>query len=125
MRLVKKHASETKYSAFICFKNEADAEKCFATLTAETITLPGADEPLYLNWHQTKNVRAAELKQSHQGSNSESNLYLKNLRPDLTDTELKKAFQEFGTVTSICLKDWKATVGSKAAKFGFVAFSSI
>jgi len=59
------------------------------------------------------------------GSNSESNLYLKNLRPDLSDTELKKAFQAFGNVTSVCLKEWKATVGSKAAKFGFVAFGSI
>jgi len=124
MMLVKKHPTEDKYSAFVCFKEQGAAEKAYSDLTSNPITLPGAPETLYVNWYQGKAERQRELKRQFSQIQNQTNLYVKNLRLDVTEQELKTAFQHFGKVTSIALRDWKSPNGDKSGKYGFVAFDN-
>jgi RNA recognition motif-containing protein len=123
-KVVKKRPDDNKYSAFVCFKDEEAAQKAVREFTENQKTLDGAEGPLYVTWHQGKTERIRELKRVHTTIANETNLFVKNLRPDVTEAEVKTAFQHFGQVTSVAVKEWKATGEQKPAKFGFVAFSN-
>lgn len=124
MMLVKKHPTEDKYSAFICFKDQGSAEKAYGDLTSNQTTLPGATEPLYANWYQGKAERQRELRRQFSQSQNQTNLYVKNLRSDVTEQEIKTAFQHYGKITSVAIRDWKAPNGEKTAKYGFIAYEN-
>lgn len=123
-QLVKKHPKENKYSAFICFKTEEAAQKAVDELTQNPSNLGSSEGPLYVNWHQSKSDRKRDLKRQFQQTQNENNLYVKNLKPEVTEQDLKEAFQQFGTLTSIACKDWTSADTQKKAKFGFIAFSN-
>jgi len=124
MKLIKKHPTEEKYSAFICFKDQAAAEKAYTELNEKPVTLSGSDEKIYVNWYQGKAERQRELKRMFSQNLDQTNLYLKNLRPDITEQDIKKAFSQYGKVTSVAVKDWKSPTGEKTARYGFVAFDN-
>lgn len=124
MRIVVKHPTQDKYSAFICYKEEDSAQQCFNDLSKTPTSLEGSTEPLYLNWHQSKAERARELRQTYSQSHSENNLYLKNLRLDITEDEVKQAFQTYGKVISVQVKEWVSPNKEKKANFAFVAFEN-
>lgn len=123
-KVVKKRTDDGKYSAFVCFKTEEAAQKAVHDATENPKTLDGAEGPLYVTWHQGKAERIRELKRVHSTIANETNLFVKNLRADVTEAEVKNAFQTMGQVTSVAVKDWKPTGEQKPAKFGFVAFSN-
>ena len=54
--------------------------------------------------HQSKYVRYAELKRQFSNMKNETNLFVKNLKLDVTVEQLKKAFGQFGEVTSVTVK---------------------
>ena len=123
-KFLQKHPTFDKYFSFICFKDEEGAQKAYTAMTENPVTLEGSDEPVYVNWHQGKNERTRELKRSHQQSQNETNLYVKNLKAEVTESDLKKAFQQYGLITSTACKEWTASSTQKQAKFGFVAFDN-
>lgn len=123
-KVIKKRNDDNKFSAFVCFKTEEAAQKAVHDATENPKTLDGAEGPLYVTWHQGKTERIRELKRVHNTIANETNLFVKNLRPDVTEAEVKNAFQQLGQVTSVAVKDWKPTGEQKPAKFGFVAFSN-
>jgi len=123
-KFLQKHPTFHKYSAFICFKDEEGAQKAYNALTQNPRQIDGSDEPLYVNWHQGRNERTRELKRSHQQTTNETNLYVKNLKAEVTETDLKRAFQQFGLITSTACREWNASSTQKQAKFGFVAFDN-
>jgi len=123
-KMVKKHSTENKFSAFICYKSEEAAQAAFNDLRSTPQTLPGADEPLYVNWHQAKSERAHELKRQFQQTQNRTNLFLKNVKLDITENSLKSAFQQFGQVLSVALKDWVSKDTQRKARFGFINFSN-
>jgi len=123
-KFIQKHNNFDKYFAFVCFKDEEGAQKAYNAMTENPVTLDGADEALYVNWHQPKTERARELKRTHQQTQNETNLYVKNLKAEINESDLKKAFQQFGQITSTAVREWTASTTQKQAKFGFVAFDN-
>jgi len=121
-KFVKKHPTESKYSAFVCYKTEEGAQKAFHDINEQTITLPGAEAPLYVNWHQSRAERDRELKRLYSQAHNDTNLFVKNLKAEVTEADLKEAFQQFGQIISIAVKTWN--LGEKTAKFGFIAFEN-
>jgi len=121
-KFVKKHPTDSKYSAFVCFKDEEAAQKAFHDITENPKTLPGAEGPLYVNWHQSRSERDRELKRLYSQAHNETNLFVKNLKAEVTENDLKEAFQQFGKIVSIAVKTWNQ--GEKTAKFGFIAFDN-
>jgi len=122
--LVKKHPTEDKHFAFICFADQESAQKAVEDLTANPTTMDGSDEPLYISWHQGKTERARDLKRQYQQSQNVTNLFVKNIKPEVNEAVLKSVFQQFGKVTSVACKDWISKDTQKKARFGFVAFGS-
>jgi len=123
-KLVKKHPKDNKYSAFICYKEEEAAHQAVEALASNPPTLEGAENPLYVTWHQGRAERVRELKRVHQQTQNNTNLYAKNLKPEVSENELKSIYQEFGTITSVACKDWVSIDGQKKARCGFIAFSN-
>jgi polyadenylate-binding protein len=124
MKLLKKHPTDNKYSAFVCFAENDVAQKCYDAIAANPPTLPDADGPIYLNWHQGKSDRQRELKRAYSHAPNDSNLYLKNLKTDITEQDIKSVFQHYGKITSIGVREWKSPNGEKIAKYGFIAFDN-
>lgn len=118
---IKQNPTENKITAFVYFKDEDAAEGAYNDLTSNPKTLEGCSKPLYVNWYQDR----AELRkqQQQQQGQSESNLYIKNLRHDVTEEEIRNAFQQFGNITSISCKEWTNPTGQKN-KFAFVCFDN-
>jgi polyadenylate-binding protein len=123
-KLVKKHPKDNKYSAFICFKDEEAAHRAVETLTSTPQRLEGAEADLYVAWHQGRAERGRELKRVHQQAQNNTNLYVKNLKPEVSENDLKSVFQQFGTITSVACKDWISNDGQKKARCGFIAFDN-
>jgi len=121
-KMIKKHKIENKFSAFVCYKEEKSAQNAFDDLKNNSQTLPGSDEPLYVNWHQSKAERGHELKRQFQQNQNKNNLYVKNVKPDIDENTLKSAFQQFGQINSVALKDWVSKDGQKKARFGYICF---
>jgi len=119
---INKHPKEEKYSALVSFKEEEAALFAYNNLNSNPVTLEGADKPLYVNWHQDKAQRAQEYKS--QGLN-EQNLFVKNLKPDVTEEAVKDAFQQFGKVTSVSCKDPVNSEGKKFGRFAFISFENV
>jgi len=118
---VKQNPTENKITAFVYFKDEDAADAAYNDLTSNPKTLEGCSKPLYVNWYQDR----AELRkqQQQQQGQSDSNLYIKNLRQDVEEEEIRKAFQQFGNITSVSCKEWTNSAGQKN-KFAFVCFDN-
>jgi len=112
-----------KWAAFICFKSAEEAQKAIDGVNLAQPVLDGAN-PLFVDYHQNKAERVRQFQASNPSTQSLNNLYLKNLKLDITEKELKDAFEAFGKVTSVGIKTWANPSKTKEAKFGFVAFES-
>jgi polyadenylate-binding protein len=123
-KMLSKHKTSGLYTAFVCYKEQESAQKAFTDLETNKVTLPGATEPLYVNWHQAKVERQKELNKQYSSGVSETNLFLKNLKLETTVEQLKSVFGQFGTVNSCAVKEWTSKTGKKKANCGFVAFDN-
>lgn len=110
-----------KWAAFVCFKTPEEAQKALDDLHQKNLVLDG-QSPIFVDFHQNKADRIRQFQANNPNSQSLNNLYLKNLRLDVTEEELKKAFENFGKVTSVGIKIWTNPQKTKEAKFGFVAY---
>ena len=118
--------SENKVSffAFVAYESVENAEKAIASLNNKE--LEGKDEkeePLYVDYAQSKTQRREMLKKKHLTYQSVTNLYIKSLKEDVTEAQLREVFEKWGDVTSICIKDAKNQI-SKDLKFGFVNYQT-
>jgi polyadenylate-binding protein len=120
--LVKKHPTEDKFCGFVCFEDQTGAQAAYEGLKANTRAFD-ANSEVYVNWHQSKAERERELKREFAQIQNQTNLFIKNLRLDVTEAEVKQAFQKFGKVTSVAVKEWGSN--AQKAKFGFVAFDNV
>jgi polyadenylate-binding protein len=119
--LVKRNEQEDKYFAFVCYKNTDDAQKAFDYFTANSQDPFGVGLPLYVAWHQNKVERILEFKKRYNDISHQTNLYIKNLKPEATEEKLLELFSEYGQVNSVKVKEWKEPAGG-VSKFGFVDF---
>jgi RNA recognition motif-containing protein len=90
-----------RYYAFVAYYNEDEARAAYDELNDEQI--PGYEEKLYVNFAKSK--RQFKMEQLQKFIQQPTNLYIKWLRADATQEEIQNAFELFGTVTSVCLKE--------------------
>ncbi|KAJ7905560.1 polyadenylate-binding protein [Mycena olivaceomarginata] len=74
------------------------------------------DKKVYVGHHISRKERQSKLDEM---KTQFTNLYVKNVHPDMTQEEFEKLFHEFGTVTS-CLIQVDET--GKSKEFGFVNY---
>merc|ERR1711990_368304 len=73
--------------------------------------------PMYIAIHKSKFQR-----QQQANVQTDTKIYIRDLRVDLLEDELRDAFAQFGTIASLSLKtSW---VGSEQKKFGMVDFTT-
>lgn len=114
-----KDKSHEKFYAFVAYNNETDAKAAYEQLNNENV--PGHDDKLYVNFAKSK--RQFKLEQSQKFVQEPTNLYIKWLKDDVTEDELKSAFEEFGQTTSLCIRDnSNKTETSPSLKFAFINF---
>jgi polyadenylate-binding protein len=119
----------SKRFGFISFEDPEDANTAMSEMQGRD-DLPEIQEgkKLYIAPAKKKAERQAELRDKFEKIKMERanryqgvNLYIKNLDDDIDDAELRKAFEQFGTVTSAKVM---LTENDVSRGFGFVCFSS-
>lgn len=122
----KPDSTENKGFGFVCFKNTEDAktaEEKFKSVQIEGQTLYVA-RALALKEHKRKKREERYLQFK------DCNLYVKNFDENVTDEDLKKAFETFGNVISAkvmmepCNDSTVGKNGYISKRFGFVCFSN-
>merc|ERR1711935_880368 len=91
----------SRYYAFVAYFNEDEARAANDELNDEQI--PGYEEKLFVNFAKSK--RQFKMEQLQKFIQQPTNLYIKWLRSDATKEQIQNAFEIFGTVTSVCLKE--------------------
>ena len=61
-------------------------------------------EQLYVNWAEKKSDRMRKLREQYLGNTNETNLFTKNLKEDVTEEILEKAYSCYGEITSVCVR---------------------
>lgn len=125
----KPDANTTRYYAFVAFENEEDVKKIIEEFNG--IKLEGhaesddEEEKLFVTIALPKRIRKEQLKKKHLTANNLTNLFIKSLKLTTTSEQLKSAFEKYGKITSVGLKDAKALADSpiEPLKFGFINFS--
>ena len=119
----------SKKFGFVSFE-DPDAANAAMTEMQGKEDIPEVQEgkKLYIAPAKKKAERAQELREKFERIKQERanryqgvNLYIKNLDDDIDDVELRKAFEQFGTVTSAKVM---MTENDISKGFGFVCFSS-
>ena len=78
---------------------------------------------MFVSWHQNKTERINEFKKKHVNTSQQTNLYIKNLKPETTEQQVNELFSQFGTINSIKIQEWKAPIGT-TSKFGFIDYKT-
>eukprot|EP00331_Platyophrya_macrostoma_P014649 CAMPEP_0176475568 /NCGR_PEP_ID=MMETSP0127-20121128/43677_1 /TAXON_ID=938130 /ORGANISM="Platyophrya macrostoma, Strain WH" /LENGTH=641 /DNA_ID=CAMNT_0017871175 /DNA_START=60 /DNA_END=1985 /DNA_ORIENTATION=+ len=91
------------WSAFICFEAPESAQAALNQLNGSE-KLDGADQPLYVSYHVSRQERALERKQAGQDRN-ETNIFIKNLKPEVTDVQIHDLFKTYGEITKCGVKE--------------------
>jgi len=123
-----------KKYAFVAFEEQEAAQKALVELNEYEIT---PEDKLYVSYAQDKATRRRSLKSKHMKFKNETNLYVKSLKADTDEEQVKKAFEKYGKVTSVCIKVHEpkptdpgtATQAEKPRdnlrlRFGFINFAS-
>lgn len=122
--MISQSSNSDKVFAFVNF---ATPEMAAASVEG-TNGMKIEDKELYVVRAQKKEEREKELRErfenlrvERQRKNAGTNLYVKNLSDDMTDSKLREEFGKFGGITSAKIMS-DSTAKSKG--FGFVCFSS-
>lgn len=109
--------------AFIAYKSEDDATKAMKAMNEAQVD----QDTLYVGYAQKKGLRRKQLAESFAKQANETNLFIKSLREDVTEAQLKQVFSKFGEVTSVAVQQSTKvpkSIESHGVKlnFGFVNF---
>lgn len=121
---VKENEKLGRCFAFVAYKNADDANKAIKEFNEFAIE---GEETLYVGYAQKKDFRSKQLSEGFAKQTNETNLFIKSLKEDVTEEQLKAVFSKYGEVTSVALKVSDKipksieTHGVKV-KFGFVNF---
>lgn len=113
------------FYAFAAFEKVEDAKKAIEEFNGRK--LEESAEPLYVGLALTKYQRAKKLNQEKLQRKNDTNLYVRSIRPEVTREQLRAAFETFGPVTSVLIKNWTPeqkpeSEPGKSLQFGFVNF---
>jgi len=110
--------SKTRFG-FVNFMNHEEAVKCVNS----TLNTEFHGKTLYAGRAQSQTERNEELRKRRDESANKyqgHNLYIKNIDDTVDEEKLRKAFAEFGTITSVKIM---ATDKGASKGFGFVCYS--
>ncbi|EDQ87268.1 uncharacterized protein MONBRDRAFT_33438 [Monosiga brevicollis MX1] len=124
-KVLKSHDQFGRYG-FVAYKDTADAQKAVSELNDKPLGADGTK--LYVARAQRKSERMGRLRREFERRRTEmrakykdANLYIKNFSEDVTEDELRKMFEAYGTIVSVrVVKDRDG----QSRQFGFVLFSS-
>jgi len=117
--VAQQNKNDQKWFAFVCFENADDADKCLREI--HDTDAFGTGEKIYINWHQQRHERDAELRRKHLTTKNDTNLFVKNLKPETTEEAIRSAFAQFGEITSVGVRV-NTVKGEEKRACGFVAF---
>uniref|UniRef100_A0A5S6R3A7 Polyadenylate-binding protein n=1 Tax=Trichuris muris TaxID=70415 RepID=A0A5S6R3A7_TRIMR len=123
--IMKDEDGKSRGFGFISFKDYEAAERAVQEMNDHQLE---SGKKLYVGRAQKKAERQAELKRRYELMKMERqqqyagvNLYVKNLDDNIDDEKLRKAFSEFGTITSAKVM---TDENGRNKGFGFVCFST-
>lgn len=126
---IKYDDSHQGYSAFVCFKTEENATQAYEK-TKDTDPFAGHIKPeqanplpFFVNWFQNKAMRAAEISKKHASAKNETNVYMRNLKLDITIDKLKAVFGVFGKIIDACIKESDPVNKQKHQKLKFACIA--
>jgi len=91
------------WSAFVCFESPDAAAQALNELNG-VVTVEDATQPLYVNFHVSRQERALERKKDGQIRN-ETNIFIKNLKPEVTEQDIHNLFNVYGEITNCGIKE--------------------
>ena len=91
------------WSALICMESSESAALARSTLDGQH-NIEGAENPLYVNLHKSRKERALERKLADDKRN-ETNIFIKNLKPEVSEVQIRDLFQTFGEITNYGCKE--------------------
>ena len=116
--LAAQQSRDEKWFAFVCFEDANAAEEAIKTLNNSNIF---GSEPLFVARHQSRHERDFEFKKNYANMKNDINLFLKNLKPEVTKENIRQAFSEFGEVGNTSAFT-KALKPDDTRTYGFVSF---
>lgn len=106
----------SSYYAFVCFSDSENAKNALEQLNDHQIE--GTESKLYVNYAQSKETRKKMFERNSTGK-SNTNLYIKGIKENVTESLIQEVFQTFGEVTSTCLRTKSLVVGGDEINSGF------
>ena len=91
------------WSALICMESPESAVSAKNALDGHH-QIEGAEHPLYVNLHKSRQERALERKLVDDKRN-ETNMFMKNLKPEVSEAQIRELFQIFGEITNCGFKE--------------------
>lgn len=64
----------------------------------------GEDNNLYVGFAESKKKRKEKFKKQNVPFTQQTNIFVKSIRSDVTDEDIKRVFSQFGKITSVCLQ---------------------
>lgn len=118
----------SKFFAFVCYESPEVAKKAqeemndFEIKTTVENTEEGGEPKedvtkLYVNIAEPKSRRRKKLINELFKKKNETNIYIRSLRMDVKDEQIKEVFGKYGTITSTCLKEWVNRSAPEESKF--------
>ena len=112
-----------RHYAFVAYNTEEDAKSAYDQMNNEQV--PGSEEKLYVNFAKSK--RQFKEEQLQKFVQQPTNLYIKWLREEVSEEEIRIAFEQFGQTTSICVRGrdndkTDTNLSNGMLKFAFVNF---
>ena len=123
-----KHGS---FYAFVAYEKVEDARKAIETFNGWRED-GQSGEPLYVGLALSKKERLKQITNEKLLKKNETNLYIRSVRSEVTEEEVRTAFEKYGKITSIFLKTWEnphpteptAPAAPKKLQFGFINFEN-
>ena len=111
-----------KLYAFVSFGTAEESSKASEEMNGKEID----GSVLYVNVAQPKSVRHKQMVKERMNFTNQTNIYIRSVKTEVTETDIKKAFEKYGEITSLCIKQWESNQQGKSIKkqFAFVNFKN-
>jgi polyadenylate-binding protein len=131
-KAVMKEERTGKHYAFVAYNESESAAKAIEAMNGLEIE----NERLLVCKAQTKSQREYAHRKAKLAPPQQTNIYIRWLKSTMTEEILKETFKKYGTVTSVCIKNWTPVVNtesgevneqsdeSRKLKFGFINFKT-
>lgn len=98
-----KYDKLNSFYAFVAYKEPKSGAEAIKAMNDKEVD--GAK--LYVSPAMSKSKRKFILKKERANNNQPTNLYVRSIKLGVTPEAFKAAFEKYGKVTSVCLREWK------------------